>query len=160
MGGVGAGSSYGAVYVTNSWSNYTVRGSVRFSNSSAYGAGICARLNPATGARYAAWVYPETSPAGGPILKLIKFQSWTAWSYQGAAYTPVQQVTLSGVSTNWHTLQLSCQGYQLTVSYDGTQVLSAADAEASPYSKGAIGFDMYTYSTPYTFSVDNVTVSQ
>ena len=76
--------------------------------------------------------------------------------YREAAYTPVQQVTLSGVSTNWHTLQLSCQDNQLTVSYDGAQVLSAADAEPSPHSSGAIGFDMYTYSTPYTLSVDNV----
>ena len=150
---------YGAVYVTNNWSNYTVQGSVRFSTTSAYGGGISGRLNPETGAHYAAWIYPENSPADGPILRLIKFQSWTAWSYLGAAYTPVQQVTLSSVGTNWHTLQLSCQGNLITVTYDGTQVLNTADAEASPYSSGAIGFGTYTGSTPYTFSVENVMVT-
>ncbi|SPE50826.1 hypothetical protein SBV1_1220023 [Verrucomicrobia bacterium] len=159
MAGLGVAQSYSAVYVTNGWSNYTVQGSVRFSSANAYGAGLTARLNPATGARYAAWIYPEGSPANGPIVKLIKFQSWTAWSYQGAAYTPIQQAILSGVSTNWHTLQLNCHGNQITVSYDGNQVLSAADAEASPYSNGAIGFDTYTGSTTYTFSVENVTVT-
>jgi hypothetical protein len=52
------------------------------------------------------------------------------------------------------------QGNQLTVSYNGSQVASAADAEASPYSNGAIGFDMFTSSTPFAFALENVTVTQ
>jgi hypothetical protein len=158
--GASSANAYGAAYITNSWSNYTTQASIRFSTANAYGAGISGRLNPATGARYAAWVYPEGSPANGPIVKLVKFQSWTTWSYQGAAYTPIQEASLSGVSTNWHTLQLGFQGNEITVKYDGNQVISAADGEGSQYSSGAICFDMYTGTSPYTFSAENVTVTQ
>jgi len=158
--GAGTDENYASVYATNSWSNYTVQASVRFTTVSGYGGGISGRLNPATGARYGAWVYPENSPASGPIVKLVKFQGWTAWSYEGAAYTPMQEASLSSVSTNWHTLQLGFQGNQITVSYDSNVVLNATDAEASPYSQGAFGFDTFTESAPYTFEVKNLTVSQ
>jgi Bacterial Ig domain len=158
--GNSSANSYGAAYITNSWSNYTVQANIQFSTASGYGAGISGRLNPATGARYAAWVYPEGSPAKGPLIRLVKFQSWTTWSYQGADYTPIQQASLTGVSTNWHTLQLSFQGNQMTVSFDGNQVLSAADGEATPYSSGAVGFDLYTGSTPYTVNFENASVTQ
>src|SRR5208337_1837309 len=159
LDGMGTGTGYGAVYVTNSWSNYTAQASLRFSTVNGYGAGISGRLNPATGARYAAWIYPEGSPAGGPLMKLIKFQSWTGWSYQGSSYMPMQQATLTSVGTNWHNLQLSFEGNQIAVAYDGNQLLETADAESSPYSSGAIGFDMYAESTAYTFSVENAEVT-
>jgi hypothetical protein len=157
--GASPADGYGAVYITNSWGDYNVQASLRFPTAGSYGAGISGRLNPATGARYAAWVYPEGSPANGPIVRLIKFQGWTSWSYLGAAYTPIQQAALPGVGTNWHTLQLSFQGNQMTVSYDGNPVLSAADGEASPYSSGAVGFDMYTGASPYTVEIENASVS-
>jgi VCBS repeat-containing protein len=156
--GVGSSENYASVYVTNSWSNYVVQASVRFTTANGYGGGICGRLNPSSGARYAAWIYPEGSPANGPIVKLVKFQGWTSWSYEGTQYTPIQEASLSGVSTNWHTLQLSLQGNQITVSYDGNEVISASDAESTPYLSGAVGFDTFTGSTAYTFEVENLTV--
>ena len=129
----GSGSEgYGIVSITNSWSNYTARASIRFSTANGYGAGISGRLNPATGARYAAWVYPEGSPAGGPMVRLVKFQSWTDWSYPSSSYMSMQQATLPSVGTNWHTVQMSCQGNRIPVACDGNEVLSARGCRSQP----------------------------
>jgi len=46
------------------------------------------------------------------------------------------------------------------VTFDGNAVLGAADGEASPYSSGAVGFDMYTSTSPYTVDIENASVSQ
>src|SRR4051812_11838863 len=67
---------YALAGVTNSWTNYVVEGRIRFP-SGAFGGGLGGRLNPATGAQYAAWVYPEGSLGGSTLVKLIKFQNWT-----------------------------------------------------------------------------------
>src|SRR5262249_4348211 len=60
--------SVASAYLTNSWSDYAVQGQFQFGSASAYGGGIAGRLNPATGARYALWIYPFAND-----LNLIKF---------------------------------------------------------------------------------------
>ena len=65
----------------------------------AFGGGLGGRVNPVTGAHYAAWIYPEGSAGGSSVLKLIKFQNWTSLGYNGSSYTPMQQVSLAGVGT-------------------------------------------------------------
>jgi VCBS repeat-containing protein len=148
-----------AYYNASGWSSYAVQASIRFSiTNGSWGGGIGGQLNATTGAHYGAWVYPEGSGGGSAVLKLIKFESWTGWSG-----TPMALASLTkGVGTNWHTLVLSFQGANITVSYDGSQVISVTDNNfdgIAPYTTGGITADMATYPTAYTFSVSNVVVT-
>src|SRR5207247_2175833 len=125
----------------------------------AYGGGLAGYLNPANGARYAAWIFPEGSPGGSTLLKLIKFKNWKNYGYNGVNSAPMQQVNLGTVGTIWHTLRLSFSGNLTTVYYDGIQKMSVTDVEAAPYSSGAISLDLQSGSKIYNMSVDNVVVS-
>ena len=159
QGGPNIQEIYSDTYVTNSWTNYSVQARVQFSTTNAWGGGIGGRLNPATGARYAAWIYPDGSPGGTNILRLIKFQTWTSFAYNGSNAVPMQEVNLGAVGTNWHTVKLVFSGPQIAVYYDANQVMSVIDAEAQAYESGGISVDMWTYKTTYTMSVDDVVVS-
>src|SRR5947209_6202376 len=59
QGGVNPQQTYAFSYITNTLTDYSVQAQIRFSTTSAWGGGIGGRLNPTTGAHYAAWVYPE-----------------------------------------------------------------------------------------------------
>jgi hypothetical protein len=90
------------------------------------------------------------------VIKLIKFEAWTNWSG-----TPMAEANLSEVGTNWHTLAMTFQGSNITVSFDGTQEISVTDnnfSSVAPYSTGGISLELGTYPTPYTFNVDNLSV--
>jgi hypothetical protein len=150
--------SYGNLYVTNNWTNYSAQCQIRFPVG-AYGGGLGTRLNPQNGAHYAAWVYPENSAGGSHVLKLVKFQTWTTWGYNGSSFSPMQQVTLTSVGTNWHTVQLNCTNNQISVLFDGTQVINTTDTEALPYLTGGISVDLWTDATGYSMWVDNVVVN-
>ena len=123
-----------------------------------WGGGIGGQLNATTGAHYGAWVYPEGSGGGSAMLKLIKFQGWTSWSG-----TPMASANLTkGVGTNWHTVAVTFQGANITVSYDGTQVISVTDNNfggVAPFTTGGISVNMATYPTAYTLGVSNVVVT-
>jgi hypothetical protein len=150
--------TYANAYVTNSWTNFVVQGQVRF-QAGGYGGGLGACVNRTTGAHYGAWIYPDNSPGGGNMLRLVKFQTWTSWAYRGASFTPVAQVSLGSVGTNWHTLNMTCSNNLITVGYDGTQMIRTNDTEATPYLSGGISVDMWTDATGYAMWVDNVTVT-
>jgi hypothetical protein len=149
---------YGYAYLTNTWTNYSVQARIQFSATNSWGGGIGGCLNPTAGAHYAAWVYPEGSPGGSKVLKLIKFQSWAAFGYNGTDSVPIQQVTLGSVGTNSHTLQLAFRGSRIAVYYDGSQVMSVTDVEAQPYFSGGVSVDTWTYLTPYVLAVDDVVI--
>ena len=150
-GGTNVPVSYGYAYLTNEWGDYSVQSRVRLS-AGGFGGGLAGRLNPTTGARYAAWVYPEGSPAGSSMLKLLKFQNWSE-------FTVLQQVSLTGVGTNWHTVKLVMQGNRIAVHYDGTLMLSLTDPAAQPRVSGGISLDLWTDATPWTLIADDVTVN-
>jgi hypothetical protein len=156
--GTNTASTYAFAYLTNSWSNYSVQAQFQFP-SGGYGGGLGGCLNPATGAHYAGWIYPEGSPGGARVLKLVKFQTWSTWGYNGSSYTPMQQVSLTSVGTNWHTLKLAFATNQITVFFDANQVMSVTDTEATPYASGGVSLDMWTDAVRYSFSVDNVVVN-
>ena len=78
----------------------------------------------------------------------------------GALAVPMQQVSLAAVGTNWHTLKLAFKGSQITVSLDGTQLISTTDLEAVPYTNGGVCLDMWTSATPFTMAVDDFLVTQ
>jgi hypothetical protein len=132
--------SYGLIYLTNTWPNYTVQARVQFPTG-AFGGGIDGRVQVGTGARYAAWVYPETSPSGTGLLRLIKFQTLSDWGYNGTGFAPIGMATLPTVGTNWHTLRLDFSSNHISVFYEGNLMISADDAESGPYLSGGAGID-------------------
>ncbi|MGO8931057.1 MAG: hypothetical protein ACLQU3_29730 [Limisphaerales bacterium] len=157
-GGPNTLDSYGDVYITNSWGDYSLQAQFQFP-AGAFGGGLGGRLDPATGSHYGAWIYPENSPGGSNVLKLVKFQTWTSWGYTNSASVPMAQVNLASVGTNWHTLMMVFQGAQITVDYDTNEVMSVTDVEAQPYLSGAVSLEFWTDATAYTMSMDNVGVN-
>jgi hypothetical protein len=147
---------YGFAYITNSWTDYSVQGRVRFPVG-AFGGGLGGRLDAASGTHYAAWVYPEGSAGGSRVLKLKKHSNWTTWSG-----TPMQQVTLANVGTNWHTLKMTFAGTRIQVSFDGSQVMDVTDNGfdgRAAYPSGGINAGVFSTGTSSSMSVDDVIVS-
>jgi hypothetical protein len=149
-GGVLQGSNtmnnaYAVAYLTNSWTDYSVQAQLQF-GLNGYGGGVGARVNPANGARYAAWIYPFAND-----LHLIKFAGWTA---------PVFLTTtaLPSIGTNWHTLKLALEGNQLAVYYDGLLKTNFAD-NVSPLTNGGVSVESYNSSFAYQLFVSNVVVA-
>ncbi len=157
-GGKNGTQTYTHAYLTNNWTNYSVQAQFKFPSGAA-GAGVGGFLNRTTGSHYAAWIYPENSPGGSQVLKLLKFQNWTTWGYNGSNSVPMQQVSLPSVGTTWHTLTLGLSNSQITVSFDSNQVIRVTDTEALPYTSGGVCVSMWTASTRYFLSVDNVVVT-
>jgi hypothetical protein len=154
--GSSAVSQYAYVYHNDSsWTDYTVEGRVQFP-AGAFGGGIGGRVNPTSGAHYGAWVYPDGSGGGSNVLKLIKFRDWTSWSG-----SPMQQVNLPSVGTNWHTLKLGFAGNRILVWYDGNQVMDVIDNNfdgRSAYLTGGVSVDLWTQSSLYVMSADDIVV--
>jgi hypothetical protein len=146
VSGVNGTGNYGYAYLTNIWTNYSVQAQIQFSSSNGWGGGIGGRLNATTGAHYGAWVYPEGSPGGSNVLKLIKFQTWTSFGYNGSNGATMQTVSLPEVGTNVHTLKMAFFGSQIAVYYDGAEMISMADTDTggSPYLTGGVTADNYT----------------
>ena len=158
MKGTNFVGSYGWVYVTNSATDYSVQARLQF-GPGAFGGGLDGRLDVETGARYSAWVYPESSPGNSNVLRLLKFQNWTSFGYTNTSFSPMAQVNLAAVGTNFHSVKLAFIGNQIAVYFDGSLKISVPDVEATPYLGGAIGLDFWTDSTPYNLLVDDVIMS-
>jgi hypothetical protein len=141
--------SYANVYLTNTWADYVVQARLQFPTN-AFGGALGARLNAASGAHYAAWVYPENSAGGSKLLKLVRFSDWST-------FTVLQTASLAAVGTNWHTVKLACQGNQISIWLDNTQVITASDP--SPFLTGGVSLDMWTDAAGYIMSADDVVVS-
>ncbi len=152
--GASAFRDYGFVYLTNSWSNYTVSCRIQVP-ANAYAGGLGGCVNSTNGAHYAAWLYPGTPST----LRLIKFQSWSAWGFGGFSFVPMAQATLPTLSTNWHTLKLGFQPGRIAVYFDGGQVVSVSDPEVTTYQTGGVSLDLWTDLTPYSMQVDDVAVT-
>jgi hypothetical protein len=159
VGGPDLEESYGFAILNTNWNDYAVQARLQFSSADAVGGGVGAYLDTATGAHYAAWVYPEGSPAGSSVIKLLKFQDWSSYSYQGVGSAPMAQANLPGVGTDWHTVQLAIQGNQITVTYDGVPMINTTDLEPAPYVGGGVSLDMGTYLAPTTMAVSQVAVT-
>src|SRR5205823_1114451 len=128
--------------------------------TNAFGGGLGACLAPLTGSHYGAWLYPEGSLGGSNVLKLIKFQNWSNFGYNGSSTLPMQQVSLPAVGTNWHTLKLAFRTNQLTVTLDGSQLIAFTDTESQVYPSGSVSADMWTDATNYTMSLEDVLVGK
>ncbi len=141
LGSVSAYYGYAYTAPTPLWSNYTVDGRVQFPAGS-YGGGLGGRLNPATGAHYGVWIYPDGSQGGSNQMKLVKFSDWTTWSG-----TAMNQVSLTSVGTGWHTVKLIFNGSRIQVYYDGTLKIDVTDNNfdsRAAYLSGGISADLAT----------------
>ena len=161
--GTSSQDSYGYAYYQNAgWTDYAVQARIRYPTSSVWGGAIGGRLNPATGARYTVWVYPENSPwgpisgvpAGQATLQIIKYETWTAETDQ-------KLVPLTTVGTNWHDIKLAFQGNNVAAYFDGSLITNLVDNgnfDTQPaLTNGGISVEMYA-ATPYIMSVTNVAV--
>ncbi|NBD34461.1 MAG: DUF2341 domain-containing protein, partial [Chloroflexi bacterium] len=140
-------TQYGYVYTDTTWSDYILEGRVRIP-SDAFGGGIGGRLNPATGAHYAAWIYPSSNQ-----LSLVKFSTW---SYSETLTT----TSLPAPGADWRALKLDLQGDRIRVYYDGDLVIDHTDS-VDPYLSGGISVDMWTasgYGGPYGIQADDIIV--
>ena len=156
--GSGPTNEYAYAYVpsTPEWTDYMVQADVQFPAGS-FGGGIGGRVDEVTGAHYGAWVYPDGSAGGSNVLKLWKFRGWN----DIGAGIPMQQVSLPSVGTGFHTLQMVFIGNRIMVYYDGQLRIDVTDNNfdgAAPYMSGGVSADWWTWSLPYTITVDNVFV--
>lgn len=158
LSGSGSANNYAnAYYEGGQWGDYTVQGRIRFSSAAGFGGGIGGHLNSANGAHYGAWVYPDASAGGPNILRLVKFEGWTTWGF-----TPMAAVNLPPLGTNWHTIALTFQGTNISVSFDGTQVISAIDDNfdsVPAFLSGGITTDIYSDGTPNNLFFDDIVVT-
>jgi hypothetical protein len=123
---------------TPSWTDYSVGVDFKLTVASDYPGGIRGRLNTATGASYAVWIYPTEG-----VLKLFRVGQWNI----DADLTLLAQSTPVQVDTNFHNVVLSFKGTQIRVYYDGVQVLQATDAS---YAQGAVALDPSNQPIIYT----------
>jgi hypothetical protein len=154
--GSGNPHSYVEVKVDGNWTNYAVQGTVQFTPGG-YGGGLGGRLNPLTGAHYAAWIYPEGSAGGSSVLKLIKYLNWGNWSG-----TPMAEVSLPGVGTYPHLLRVVFDNNRIRVFYDSTLYIDVVDAGfggTAAYATGGITAGLYTYLSQYSCTFDSVSVT-
>lgn len=157
---------YGYIYYDRpDWTDYSVQAQIRFSSSKAASAGLMGRLDPASGAHYSVWVYPEHSsetnlvPGNGTaVLWLIKYEDWIDWSLMG------KRAHVSGLGTNWHALTLTFQSNSVSAYFGGKLAAQITDDGSidgqPPFTNGGMGVVMWTQpSRPYQFSVRNVIVT-
>jgi N,N-dimethylformamidase beta subunit-like, C-terminal/Domain of unknown function (DUF4082)/Bacterial Ig domain/3-keto-disaccharide hydrolase/Viral BACON domain len=120
------------------WTDYTLNVAVKLATLNDYPGGIRGRLNPVTGAGYAAWLYPHEG--------LIKLFRNTAWNID-TGLVLVAQGSASFDSTNFHNVQLSFKGSRISVLYDGRTVITATD---TTYPTGLIALDVSSQVISFT----------
>ena len=108
------------------WTDYELEVEIKHETLMNHPGGIRTRVDLDTGGHYALWLYPA-----GSNMKLYKNPGWdinTGLSTLGeAAYKPDVG--------EFHTLKMVCQGDNITVFYDGEEMISAQDNE---HKKGTI----------------------
>ena len=157
LSGTGTAGNYSYAYISTNWTNYSVQAQIQFP-AGGYGGGIGGRLNLANGAHYGVWVFPEGSSGGSAVIKLMKFTGWTTWTGSAMA----QASLTKGVGTTWHTVLVTFQGANITVSVDGTQEISVTDSNfgsVAPFAGGGITAELGVDQTPFTMGVENVVVT-
>ena len=105
---------------------------LRLNSLSNFPGGIRGRVNPATGAGYALWLYPAT--------RELRLYQATAWNIDSPGLTQLGVAAGIPVDTvNFHTLRLTFRGPAIEVYYDGVLVISTSN---SAYSTGTIALDV------------------
>ena len=145
MQGTSAGANYTYLHKPGNHGDFTIQGRMQM-RAGTFAAGIGARVNPANGAHYGLWVYPDGSAGGSNLLKIVKFSNWTTWSA-----IPLAQASLPSVGTGYHTLRATFTGPNIQVFWDGVQVINANDSNhdgTPPFLSGGISLDSWNVAQP------------
>ncbi|HWB99185.1 MAG TPA: N,N-dimethylformamidase beta subunit family domain-containing protein [Bryobacteraceae bacterium] len=110
------------------WADYLFDTNIKLSNLSNWPGGVRGRVNPATGAGYAVWLYPASN-----LAILYRVGQWNI----NAGLATLAQAPLT-FDTNAHTLRMSFQGSQISVYWDGTLLMTATDTN---YTSGYVCLD-------------------
>jgi hypothetical protein len=114
------------------WTDYTLEAKFRLANGNDYPGGLRGRIDPATGAGYAAWIYPAEG-----VIKLFRS---VAWHIDTPGLTLLAQASVGTITPGvFHTLDLTFSGSQITVVFDGTTAVQATD---STLTAGAVALDV------------------
>jgi hypothetical protein len=113
----------------SSWTDYTFDSNIQLSSVSNWPGGVRARVNPATGAGYAVWLYPGSGMA---VLYTVP-----QWDINGPGVTEIARARLS-FDTAVHDLRVDFRGSTISAFWDGAQIISATDAT---YAEGFVCFD-------------------
>jgi hypothetical protein len=117
---------------SGTWTDYTLEGKFVLANGSNYPGGLRGRVDPATGAGYAAWIYP-----GDGVIKLFRA---VAWNIDTSGLTLLAQASVGTIAPSTvHTLALTFSGDQISVVFNGTPVISTTD---STLAAGAVALDV------------------
>jgi len=124
---------------TTTWSDYAFDTNIKLSSLSNWPGGVRARVNPATGAGYVVWLYP-----GSGQIMLYKVGTW---SVDDSSLTLLGQAGTTFNISAFHDLGVTFHGNQISVSWDGTQLINVSD---STYSTGIVCMD--AASQPISYS--------
>ena len=122
----------------SAWTDYSLNVAIKLASLSDYPGGIRGRLNPSTGAGYAVWLYPAQG-----LIKLFRNQAWDI----DTGLVLLAQTSVPFDATNFHNVQLSFKGTQVSVLYDGLSVITVTDAT---YSSGLIALDVSNQAISFT----------
>jgi hypothetical protein len=112
------------------WSDYTFDTNIRLSSLSNWPGGVRARVNPATGAGYAVWLYPGSNKA---ILYGV-----SQWDINGPGLIQLASGALSFDTNSAHDLKMDFQGSTISVYWDGALLMSVTD---TTYTSGFVCLD-------------------
>jgi Domain of unknown function (DUF4082)/Bacterial Ig domain/Viral BACON domain len=125
-----SGSGNTQIYAGNSgWTDYTLAVPIKLLSANNWPGGIRGRMNPATGAGYAVWLYPTQG--------LVILYRTSAWSID-QSLVQLAQASVSLDTINFHTVSLTFKGAQIQVLYDSNVVITATDAT---YPSGLIALE-------------------
>ncbi len=112
------------------WSNYDLKADIKLASLSDYPGGIRGRVNPASGASYALWLYPNEG-----IVRLYRTVAWNIDS----GFTQLGQANFAFDATRFHTFEMSFQGSTIQVLVDGVSLMSVTDGTLT---SGMVGLDV------------------
>ncbi len=113
----------------DAWTDYTVSAQFQLANLQDWPGGIRGRVNPASGAGYMLWAYPQ-------IGKIILYSA-SAWSID-QPLTQLGAASAAFDTSSLHTLGLVFTGTQIQALYDGKTLITVTDAT---YTKGLVALE-------------------
>jgi hypothetical protein len=103
----------------SAWTDYSFSAEIRLSSLQNWPGGVRGRVNPATGAGYVVWLYPQDGKA---ILYRVP-----QWYIDGPGLVSLAEAPLSFDTNNFHELQMVFQESNISVYWDGVLLMMAAD---------------------------------
>jgi hypothetical protein len=117
------------------WADYTIEAKFRLATPSSYPGGLRGRLNPATGAAYAVWLYPDMGQ-----IRLVRA---VAWHIDTPGLTVLQiAYGISFDTAAFHALRVTFTGPTIRVYYDDMLVIVAIDTDPGAYRQGVVALDV------------------